>query len=73
MCHWFINYFSTTALVADSISNFGDLLSDGVVYYSVTEAGKKQPGQDMVTGKNRTIVGSFSSAFFRFPLFLIIH
>jgi hypothetical protein len=32
---------SSTALVADGISSFGDLLSDGVVYYSVTEARKK--------------------------------
>jgi hypothetical protein len=59
---------SSTALVADGISSFGDLLSDGVVYYSVTEARKKAtPDRPWGQGKIEPL-GRFSAAFC-FPLF----
>lgn len=42
----------STALVADGVSSFGDLLCDGVVYYTVTEARKKStPDRPWGSGK----------------------
>lgn len=41
----------STALVADGVSSLGDLLCDGVVYYTVTEARKKHPDRPWGSGK----------------------